>query len=59
MRGLGGLVFINLRVTIGTPADNNVTFVVESSNGVIHMGTVTSDAPVRSSHDTTTNASDW
>ena len=46
MRGIGGTGLTTLRVTIGTSSDTSVTFVVESSNGVIRMGTVTSDAPV-------------
>ena len=46
MRGIGGVSLTNLRVTVGTPAEGSVTFVIESSNEVIHTGTVTSDAPV-------------
>ena len=46
MRGIGGVFLTDLQVTVGTPDDGTVSFVVESSSGVIHTGTVTSDSPV-------------
>ena len=46
MRNIGGSSFVGFRLTVGTPAEGSVRFIVESSAQVIHNGTVTSNSPV-------------
>lgn len=46
MRNIGGSTFTNFRLTVGTPAEGSVTFMVDNNAGTIFTGTVTSNAPV-------------
>ena len=47
MRNIGGnVIATNLRLVIGTPQQNSVRFVVESSDGVVHEGNVNSSTAV-------------
>lgn len=46
MRNIGGSSFASFRLTVGTPANDAVSFVVENSAEVIHTGMVTADSPV-------------
>ena len=45
LSNIGGSILTNLEIVVGTP-DTSAEFIVESSNGVIHQGTVTSNVPV-------------
>ena len=45
LSSISGGSFTNLEIVVGTP-DTSAEFLVESSNGVIHQGTVTRNAPV-------------
>ena len=46
MRNIGGSTLTSLRLTVGTPSNGTVPFIVESSEEVIHTGMVTSSSPV-------------
>ena len=46
MRNIGGSSFAGFRVTVGTPAEGSVRFIIENNAQVIHNGTVTSNSPV-------------
>lgn len=46
MRNIGGSPFAGFRLTVGTPAEGSVRFIIENNAQVIHNGTVTSNSPV-------------